>query len=210
MSAQGDRPVVVLVLEHAPHEREAVRVDAGRGEAEHDVARFDAEPSSGSSVDDPDARRGEIELALAVDAGHLGGLAADERDAGLAANLRGALDQLRDLLQVDMPGGDIVEEDQRLGAARDHVVDAVRRHVGAAVAECAARAGDDRLRPDRVGRGGEEAAVAERMERREMRRSPCAPVDSTAARRRSTTAVAVASETPAVSYVRAFSPIRRV
>ena len=31
--------VVVLVLEHAPNEREAVRVDAGRRKADHGVAR---------------------------------------------------------------------------------------------------------------------------------------------------------------------------
>ena len=64
-------------------------------------------------------------------------------------------------------GRDVVEQDQRLGAARDHVVDAVRGHVGAAVPQRAALARDDRLRADRVGGGGEQAAVVERMEARE-------------------------------------------
>ena len=69
------------------------------------------EPStSRSRVDDPDARAGEVELLVAVDAGQLGGLAADERAAGLAADLGGAFDELRDLLEVDPVRGDVVEQ----------------------------------------------------------------------------------------------------
>ena len=63
-----------------------------------------------------------------------------------------------------MIGGDVVEQDQGVGTARDHVVDAVRRHVGAAGAQGAARASDDRLRPDRVGRGREQPPVVERVQ----------------------------------------------
>ena len=59
-------------------------------------------PSTSSSRSTmPTQVAGEVELALAVDAGQLGGLAADERDAGLAADLGGALDELGDLLEVD-------------------------------------------------------------------------------------------------------------
>ena len=53
------------------------------------------------AVDDADAGRGEVELAVAVDARELGRLAADQRHAGGAADLGGALDQLRDLLEID-------------------------------------------------------------------------------------------------------------
>ena len=161
------------------------------------------------AVDDADARRGEVELALAVHVRHLGGLAADQRDARRAADLRGALDQLRHLLELDPGGGDVVEQDEGVGAAGDDVVDAVRRHVGAAVAEQAAGAGDHRLRADGVGRGGEEPMLVERVEGGEGAEA-LAPVDSTAARSRSTTAPAVASETPAESYVGPSSPTRRV
>ena len=116
------------------------------------------------ALDDPDAGRREVELALAVDARQLGRLAADQRDARSPADLGGPLDQLGDLLELELGGGDVVEQDQRLGAAGDHVVDAVRGHVGAAGAQRAASPRDDRLRPDRVGRGGEQAVLVERVE----------------------------------------------
>ena len=56
----------------------------------------------------------------------------EARDAGGAADLGCAFDELRHVLELDLGGGDVVEQHERLGAARDHVVDAVRREVGAA------------------------------------------------------------------------------
>ena len=100
---------------------------------------------------------------------------------------------------VDPIRGDVVEEEERVGAAGDDVVDAVGGEVGAARAERAALAREDELRPDRVGRGGEEAVAVQRMEPRERAERRVAPVDSTAARSRSTTASAFAIETPAAS-----------
>ncbi len=92
--------VVVLVLEHLADEREAVRVHAGRREADHDVAA-----RHGGAVDDvvlrdhPDTGAGEVELAVPVDARQLRGLAADERHAGRATDLGRALDELGDLVE---------------------------------------------------------------------------------------------------------------
>ena len=158
-------PVVVLFLEHPPHEREAVRVHAGRREADHDVAGLNARTIDQlRALDDTDARRRKVELFVAVHVGHLGRLAADERDVRFAADLGGALDQLGDLLEVETRRGHVVEQEQRPRARRDHVVDAVRGHVRAAVAERAARPGDDRLRSDRVHRGRKEAPLVERVE----------------------------------------------
>ena len=77
----------------------------------------------------------------------------------------------------------------------------MRGEIGAAGAQGAALPRDDQLRADAVGGGRDEAAVTERVECRELPESASAPVDSTAARSRSTTASAVASETPASSYV---------
>src|SRR5262249_18463648 len=48
------------------------------------------------------------------------------------------------------------------------VVDAMRRQIGAAGAQGAALAREDQLRADAVGRGREEAAVTERMQRRKL------------------------------------------
>jgi hypothetical protein len=154
--------VVVLELEHPPDEREPVGVDARGREADDRVPRdHGGAVDQPVALDDADAGRGEVELALVVDARQLGRLAADKRDPCRAADLRRSLDQLRDLLQVEPARRDVVQEDERVGAAGDHVVDAVRGHVGAAGTQRASLAGHDRLRPDRICRGGEQAAVVE-------------------------------------------------
>ena len=119
------------------------------------------------ALDEPDARARDVQLVLAVDAGQLRGLAADQRDARGAADLGRTFDQRRHLLEVDLIRGDVVEQDQRVGAAGEDVVDAMRGHVGPAVAQRPARARHHRLRPDRVGRRGEQASVAERVQARE-------------------------------------------
>src|SRR4051812_5412998 len=160
--------VVVLLLEDAADERKAIGVDAGRREAEDDVARLDpGAVDQRLAVDASDTGRCEVELALLIHVRHLRRLAADQRDTRRAADLRRALDELSDLLELDPGGGDIVEQHERLGAAGDDVVDAVRSHVGAAVAQQAAGTRDHRLRADGVRRGGKQARLVERMECRE-------------------------------------------
>ncbi len=96
--------------------------------------------------------------------GKLRRLPADERDTGLAADLGRALDELSDLLEVDPVRGDVVEEEERVGAAGQHVVDAVRREVCATVAKRASRAREDQLRADRVRGRGQQAGLVERMQ----------------------------------------------
>ena len=61
-----------------------------------------------------------------------------------AADLGRAVDELGDLLEPDLVRRDVVEQHQRLRAARGDVVDAVRGQVGAAVAKPPAGAGEDR------------------------------------------------------------------
>ena len=68
---------------------------------------------------------------------------------------------------VDRVGGDVVEEEERLGAGREHVVDPVRGEVGAAPAELPGAAPEHELRADRVGRGGEQPPLVDREEARE-------------------------------------------
>ena len=99
--------------------------------------------------------------------GQLGGLAAEERAAGVAADLRRPLDELGDLVELDPVGGDVVEEEQRLGSGREHVVDAVSGEVGAARAQRASLAGEHELRADAVGRGCEQSPVVQRVQPRE-------------------------------------------
>ena len=76
-----------------------------------------------------------------VHAGHLGRLAADQRAAGLPAALRDAADDACGGGDVELAGGEVVEEEQRLGALGQQVVDAHRDEVDA---DGAVQAGVDR------------------------------------------------------------------
>jgi hypothetical protein len=96
--------------------------------------------------------------------GQLGGLAPDERAPGRAADLGHPLDELGDLRELDPVRGDVVEQEERVGARRDHVVDAVRGEVGAARAQLPALAREDQLRADTVGRRGEQPLLVQRVE----------------------------------------------
>ena len=143
-------------------------MEAGGGQAEHCVPGLDP-----GAVDQPvagheaDAGAGEVDLARSVDAGHLGALAAEDRAAGLAADRGGALDELRDLGRVERVRGDVVEEEERVGARRQHVVDAVGGEVCAGPRQAPRFALEHDLRPDPVRRGCEQARLVERVETRE-------------------------------------------
>ena len=105
------------------------------------------------AFDHADGEADEIELAGFHRPGVLGHLAADERAAGLPAAVGDALDQLLDVIGVEPADGDVVEEEQRLGALADEVVDAHRHQVDADRLEPAGALRDERLRADAVGRG---------------------------------------------------------
>ena len=160
--------VEVPVPDQAADEGEAVRVQARGGKPEDDVARLAAGAvDEVGALHEPDAGAGEVELVVAVDPRKLCALAAEDRAARLAADGRGALDELGDLLEVEGARGDVVQEEERVGARRDDVVDAVGGEVDASVEEPAGAAGEDQLRSDAVHRGGQEALVVQRMEARE-------------------------------------------
>jgi hypothetical protein len=91
----------------------------------------------------------------------LGGLAADQRAAGLDAGLGDALDDRRDPLGHHPAGGDVVGHEQRLGAADHQVVDDHADQVEADGVVDVHRLGDGDLGTDAVGRGGQQrSAVA--------------------------------------------------
>ena len=155
-----------------------------------------AEPSTSRSRSTSHAGTGEVELVVAVDPGQLGGLAAEQRDAGLATNISRTLGT-----------SSATSSSEIRFAARSRGGRAVGAVVSTSLMRCAARsapqarrcaplAREDQLRPDAVGRGREQLAVVERVDPGEGAR-PAAPVDSTAARSRSTTESAVARDTPA-------------
>ena len=66
----------------------------------------------------------EVVLVYRIEAGHLGGLAADERRAGLHAALADAADDIGYPLGIVLAAGDVIEEEQGLCAAANYVVDA--------------------------------------------------------------------------------------
>ena len=165
------------------------------------------EPSTSRvAVDDADAGAAEVDLPVAVDARKLRRLAAEDRAARSAAHVGGALDELGHLLRVDRVGGDVVEQEERLGAGGEDVVDAVRGEIRAAPAQLARLVGRARA-SSRPSRSRRRAAACRRCAKSPAKEpnaptTPAVAVDATAARSRSTIASAVASETPAAAYVR--------
>src|SRR4029453_6522263 len=103
-----------------------------RGETDDDVSRSAPRAVDESvTLDDADARPGEIELTLVIDPRQLRRLAADQGAPGRATDLRRSLDELHDLLLVDPARGDVVEHEERLRPSANDVVDAVRGEVHA-------------------------------------------------------------------------------
>ena len=82
-------------------------------------------------LDDADREAGEIVLAGGIHAGHLRGLAADQRAARLLAARGDALDDLGGGRDVELAARVVVEEEERLGALREDVVDAHRDEIDA-------------------------------------------------------------------------------
>ena len=137
-----------------------------RCEAEHDIARGDGcSVDRGAALDRAHGEAGEVVIAGSVQPRHFRGLAADERAAGVAAGLRDPGDHALRLRHVEPAGREIIEEEERLGALHDEVVDA---HGDEIDADRIVPPGLDRdleLGADAV-RGGDEdrIAIARRLE----------------------------------------------
>ncbi len=124
--------VGLRALEDLAHKRKAVRMQAARGKAQHNVAGHDGLAGDDAVLfDHAHAEAREVVLAFGVHSGHLRGLAADERAAGRLAAQRDALDHVRRHRLVELAAGEIVEEEERLRALDEHVVDAHRDEIDA-------------------------------------------------------------------------------
>ncbi len=97
--------------------------------------------------------------AGSVEARHLGGLAAQQGAATPAAAVGDALHHLRHGLGAELAGGDVVEKEEGLGAAGDHVVDAHRHQVDADVVVAAMGLGQLQLGAHPIGAGHQEGAA---------------------------------------------------
>ena len=118
--------------------------------------------SSRVALDDPDGEPDEVERTRLEDAGMLGHLAAEERAPGVATAMGDAPDEIVDLVDVEAPDRDVVEEEERVGPVRREVVDGHRDAVDADRVVAADLVRDDGLRADAVsGRHEQRVVVAE-------------------------------------------------
>ena len=139
------------------------------------------------AVDDPalfdnaHAETGKVVITLVIHAGQFGGLAADERAAGLLTPGGDTGDNLRCCIDVQVTGGVIVEEKERLGALHHDVVDAHPDKIDADGVVPAHGQGKFELGTDAVGAGdqygfavpdGEFKKAAKAPESRQHTRSP--------------------------------------
>ena len=143
-----------------PRQAEAVRVQPGRGHADHHVVGLDR-----PAVDHPlllghaDAEAGQVVIAGGVDVGQDGRLAAQQGAVGLDAAVRDALDDLLQQGRIVLGHGHVVEEEQRLGPAAQGVVDAHGHQVDADRVVHARRHGHLELRAHAVGAGDQHGVL---------------------------------------------------
>jgi hypothetical protein len=135
-------------------------VHAARGQADHDVpGRHRGAVDDRVALDDAERESRQVEIVGAVHVRQLGGLAPEQRAPRLAAARRHALDDVRHAPGLESPDRDVVEEQDRIGAAREHVVDAHADEIDAGVMQAARFALQQELRAHAV-RAGDEHGVA--------------------------------------------------
>ena len=100
-----------------------------------------------------DGEAGQVEVAVGVHAGHLRRLAAHQRGTGAAAALGDAFDHPGGMVDRELAGREVVQEQQRLGPLADQVVDAHGDEVDADRIHQTGVDGDPELCPDPIGRG---------------------------------------------------------
>ena len=177
----GSRPGRILEVaagaleQHLAGERVAVRPQTGRGETDQHVVALDVltgdEPIS---LDHTHREADEIELPRVHRAGVLGHLAADERAPGLPAPEGHPFDELLDVVGIELPHRDVVEEEQRFGALTDDVVHAHRDQVHADRVEATGGLGDEGLGADPVGAADQHGVGVAVLGEREQ---PAEPAD---------------------------------
>ncbi|MEZ6196363.1 MAG: hypothetical protein R3F20_11655 [Planctomycetota bacterium] len=164
----GVQRELALLEEDASRERETVRVETARGQADHDVPRDDV-LSEVDLVPGDETDRGadEVEagrIAVAADQlAHLRDLAAGDRDARGPRALEEAASELLEDVVADLAAGDVVDEGEGLRADAEDVVDVHRDHVDRDRVVAPGEFGHDDLRADAVGRD-REALAARQLE----------------------------------------------
>ena len=128
-----------------------------RRQARSRVARADVAPvdQARRSSTTPTAKPAEVVLAVGIHGRHLGGFATDEAAAREPAAAAMPRDEVGAAPDVEPSAREVVEEEQRLGALDQDVVDAHRDQVDADGVVTVEREGELQLRADAVGAGHE-------------------------------------------------------
>ena len=136
---------------------------AARRQSQDNIARGDvAARQQRVALGRADRETRQVEIAAGIHAGHLGGLAADQRATGAAAALGDAGDDAPSDLDLEAAGGVIIQEEQRLGALDHDVVDAHRHQVDAHRVVQAGLDGDLELGAHAIGAGHQDGIAKAR------------------------------------------------
>ena len=155
-----------LMLGHErPHEREAVGVQAVGGDADERVAGLHAGGAPQLvAAGDADREAGQVERVVVGEMpGVLGGLAAEQRALGSQAAFVDAGDDVGHLLRLDLADDQVIEKEQRHGAAGRDVVDAHCHGVDADRVVDAHLFGQQHLGAGAVGAGHQHGVVDRRQ-----------------------------------------------
>ena len=147
--------------EGAAGEGEAVGVESVASEADEDVAFGDVgagEPVIG--VHDADKAADDVNFAVVVDAGHLGGFAADEGNAEGGAGFGHASDDFGEDGAFELGAAVVIEEEEGACTLAEGVVGAVVDDVEAEIFELAGHGRDFGFGADAVN-GGDEGGASE-------------------------------------------------
>ena len=135
----------------------SIGMEAGGGQADEDVSGFDfCAGDELVAVDGADDEAGEVVLTLGVEAGHLGGFAADEGAAVCPAGFCETGDDFFGHFAVEGSGGQVIEEEEWGRALHGDVVDAMVDEVGADGVVDSQFEGDFELGADTVCTGDED------------------------------------------------------
>ena len=152
----GVHGVASLLEQGLAHQREAVGVYAGGGQADEHIALGNGGAvHDGGLFGDADRETSEIVFVLVVHARHFSGFTADQCRTGLHAAVGHAGYDLLEQSRIVLAAGDVVKEEQRFGTLSGDVVDAHGHAIDADGVVLICHLGDHELGAHAVGAGDE-------------------------------------------------------
>src|SRR5437763_4006518 len=107
-------------------------MESGGGQSDQYIANFNFVAGDDlASIDNANDKSGQIILAPGIEARHLGGLAANQGTAVVAAGFGDSFDNLLGNLRVESPCSQVIHEEERGSALYRDVVDAMVHQVAA-------------------------------------------------------------------------------